>query len=90
MMSQLLKGKTVSEAAEILDTFVRMLTFDENNQTLTPEELKTLGKLQVFENVANYPARVKCAALFTRTLQDLLENYDNMDGELVVSTEDDF
>lgn len=89
MMSQLLSGKTKTEALEILDIYMRLITFDENN-TFTPEELKLLGKLQVFENVANYPARVKCAALFTRTLQDMLNRYDEIDDEMVISTEDDY
>ncbi|MGL5956571.1 MAG: Fe-S cluster assembly sulfur transfer protein SufU [Brevinema sp.] len=89
MMSQILIGKTKEVAEEISTLFIRLITFDEHN-TFSPEELKLLGKLQVFENVSRYPARVKCAALFTRTLQDLLKNYDSIDGELVVSTENDF
>lgn len=89
MMSQLLIGKTKEEALEILEVFMRLITFDENN-SFTPEELELLGKLQVFENVANYPARVKCAALFTRTLQDMLNRYDSIDDEMIVSTEDDY
>ncbi len=89
LMSQLLIGKNKAEATEILSLFIRLITFDTDN-TFTDEELQMLGKLQVFQNIANYPARVKCAALFTRTLQDLLKNYDSMDDELIVSTEDDF
>lgn len=89
LMSQLLKGKNVTEAEEILALFITLITFDEDNH-LTSEELKILGKLQIFENIRNYPARVKCAALFTRTIQDLITNYDSIDDEHVISTEDDF
>lgn len=89
LISQLLIGKSTQEAEQILEIFIRLITFDENN-TFTPEELTLLGKLKVFENIANYPARVKCAALFTRTIQELLKNYDSIDDEHVISTENDF
>ncbi|MGL4677546.1 MAG: Fe-S cluster assembly sulfur transfer protein SufU [Brevinema sp.] len=89
MISQMLVGKDIIEAEEILNLFIRLITFHENN-TFNPRELKLLGKLQVFENIAQYPARVKCASLFTRTLQDLIKNYDSIDGDLVISTENNF
>ena len=89
LMSQLLIGKTTKEAEEILKLFIRLITFDENN-TFTEDEIKQLGKLQVFQNIANYPARVKCAALFTRTIQDLITNYDSIEEDHLVSTENDF
>ena len=89
LMSQLLIGKTIQEAEEILSLFIRLITFDENN-TFTAEENKKLSKLLVFQNIANYPARVKCAALFTRTLQDLITNYDSIEEDHLVSTENDF
>lgn len=40
-----------------------------------------LGKLQVFESVWNYPARVKCAALPWRTMQAALKGQDNTTTE---------
>ncbi|MGL4394733.1 MAG: Fe-S cluster assembly sulfur transfer protein SufU [Brevinema sp.] len=86
MMSQTLTGKTKAEALEILEIYMRLITFDEENK-FSPEEKQLLGKLQIFENVRNYPARVKCAALFTRTLQDLLEN--ESDDEIISSSEDE-
>ncbi|MGL4388365.1 MAG: Fe-S cluster assembly sulfur transfer protein SufU, partial [Brevinema sp.] len=86
MMSQLITGKTKTEALKILEIYMRLITFDEKNE-FSAEERHLLGKLQVFENVRNYPARVKCAALFTRTLQNLLEN-ENSEEEIVSSSED--
>ncbi|MGL4562636.1 MAG: Fe-S cluster assembly sulfur transfer protein SufU [Brevinema sp.] len=87
LMSQLLMGKKKEEILEILEIYMRLITFDEDNK-FSVEEKQLLGKLQVFENVRNYPARVKCAALFTRTLQDLLINYDSED-DIITSTEDE-
>jgi len=86
LISQLLIGKSIDEAQNILDIFIKLITFNDNVESLTKEELKILGKLQVFENIRNYPARVKCAALFTRTLQDILAN-KNSNSENFTSTE---
>lgn len=86
LMSQLLIGKTIKEAQELLDLFMKLIIFDDEN-SLSHEELKKLGKLQVFENIKNYPARVKCAALFVRTLQNILENKNPDDA--FISTEND-
>lgn len=87
LMSQLLIGKTTLEAKKIMDIFMKLITFDEQHQ-LSQEERHLLGKLEVFENIKNYPARVKCAALFARTLQNLLDN-DASSEELIISTEND-
>ena len=40
-----------------------------------------LGKLQVFETVWNYPARVKCAALPWRTMQSALKGVEKTTTE---------
>ena len=41
--------------------------------TLSEEELKKLEDAIAFRNVANMPARVKCALLAWHTVEDMLE-----------------
>ena len=43
-------------------------------QPITLAERKKLGDSVVFENISNMPARVKCALLSWRTLQDMLKD----------------
>ena len=70
IMIDTLKGKTVKEAKEIIDTFIGMI-----KREITDEE--TLRKLEdaiAFKNVSNMPARVKCALLAWHTLEGILKN----------------
>lgn len=71
MMTSVIKGKTLTEALEIQKHFQHLLTED----TMATIEKKSLGRLSIFENVKNYPARVKCATLIWRALEDALQNY---------------
>lgn len=68
MMTQLVKGKTKEEAAQLFDQFHRLVTGEEANSG-DP----ALGKLAVFSGVRKFPARVKCATLAWHTLQSALE-----------------
>jgi nitrogen fixation NifU-like protein len=67
MMTQSLKGKTVSEAEDLFRNFHRMVTGQSNDRN-HPE----VGKLAVFAGVSAFPARVKCATLAWHTLQAAL------------------
>lgn len=68
IMIDTLKGKTVAEAKEIIDTFISMI-----KREITDEaELKKLEDAIAFKNIANMPARVKCALLAWHTLEDML------------------
>ncbi len=71
MMTSMIKGKTLAEALEWQKNFHQLLTED----TIPAAEKKSLGRLSIFENVKNYPARVKCATLIWRALEDALQNY---------------
>ncbi|MGL5254334.1 MAG: Fe-S cluster assembly sulfur transfer protein SufU [Brevinema sp.] len=82
LMSSFLIGKTSSEAQIILELYLKLITLDEAD--LLDEDLKKLGKLAVFQNIRNYPARVKCAALFVRTMQNILNG-----GDEAVNTEEE-
>lgn len=77
MLSTALKGKNMTEAKEFITHFIELITLSEDGLAMNQDKLSKLGKLTVFQHVRNYPARVKCAALFVRTVQSLLENPDS-------------
>ena len=68
MMTQLVKGKSKTEAAQLFERFHRLVTGEE---PAAGED--GVGKLAVFAGVRKFPARVKCATLAWHTLQSALE-----------------
>ena len=66
IMTTVLKGKTRTEARELLEQFHRMATTGEGD----PDKL---GKLVALADVYKFPIRVKCAMLAWRTLEAGLE-----------------
>ena len=74
MMTQTVKGKTLTEAESIFENFHKMLT-----GKLEPSfDKEKLGKLAVFSGVSEFPVRVKCATLAWHTLRSALENEKGM------------
>lgn len=71
MLTEVLKGRKVSEIRGILDQYLEMLT----NENVTPDP-DGLGKLAVFGGVKDFPTRVKCATLPWRALEVILEGVD--------------
>ena len=69
VMIDVLKGKKISEAKEIIKTFIDMI----KRETTDEKELEKLEEAIAFRNVSNMPARVKCALLAWHTMEDLLE-----------------
>ena len=67
IMIDVLKGKTIKEAKNIIQTFIDMI----KRETKSEEELKKLEDAIAFKNVANMPARVKCALLAWHTMEEL-------------------
>lgn len=67
IMIDVLKGKTIKEAKDIIQTFIDMI----KRETKSEEELKKLEDAIAFKNVANMPARVKCALLAWHTMEEL-------------------
>jgi len=63
LMTDAIKGKTVSEARQLFDQFHSMVTGTEG-----PVESEALGKLAVLSGVRDFPTRVKCASLAWHTL----------------------
>jgi len=64
LMTDAVKGKTLSEAERLFEQFRRMVTEPE-----MPADVEALGKLAVFAGVRDYPTRVKCASLAWHTLR---------------------
>ncbi len=63
-------GKHISDASELKDCFIELITSDNS----TEESKQKLGKLTIFEGVKDYPIRVKCATLVWRALESALES----------------
>lgn len=61
LMTDYLKGKSVTEAKKIFDAFHQMVTGHAVDEAL-------LGKLIVLKGVCDYPMRVKCATLAWHTM----------------------
>jgi nitrogen fixation NifU-like protein len=67
MMTEAVKGKSIQEAEAMFEKFQEILT------TPPDEELgESLGKLDVFSGVREFPARVKCATLAWHTVHAAL------------------
>lgn len=77
LMTESLKGKTVTEARELFEKFHDMVT--SSPDTASPD----LGKLSVLSGVREYPTRVKCASLAWHTMKAAISGAE--DGP--VSTE---
>lgn len=68
IMIDTLKGKTLEEAKEIVQTFIGMIKREIEDE----EALKKLEDAIAFKNVSNMPARVKCALLAWHTIEKLI------------------
>ena len=68
IMIDTLKDKTIEQAKEIIEDFIKMI----KRENLSEEEYSKLEDAIAFKNIANMPARVKCALLAGHTLEDLL------------------
>ena len=69
IMIDTLKGKTIEEARGIIKTFIGMI----KREKISDEELEKLEDAIAFKNIANMPARVKCALLAWHTLEDMID-----------------
>jgi nitrogen fixation NifU-like protein len=71
VMTEVLKGKRVTEIETLFDGMIELLTSDVTEPVSTDLEL---GKLAAFSGVREYPMRVKCATLAWHTLRAALED----------------
>jgi nitrogen fixation NifU-like protein len=74
MMTEAVKGKTVGEAAALMEVFTHMM----RDPGFHPDD--DLGDLEAFSGVAKYPVRVKCVTLAWHALRDLLNQRDGSRG----------
>ena len=73
IMIDTLKGKTISQAKKIIETFIKMI----KREKISQEEQELLEDAIAFKNIANMPARTKCALLAWHTLEDMLNKNSN-------------
>ena len=68
MMAELVEGMSVSDAHEACELFGRMIRGEETD----PDKLAELDEAACLESISRMPARVKCAELAWRTLDEML------------------
>ena len=77
IMIDTLRGKTIDEAKEIIKTFIEMI----KKEITDEKQLKKLEDAIAFRNIANMPARVKCALLAWYTIEDILNKEEEKNGK---------
>lgn len=68
IMTSLVKGKTKEEALRLSDIFLRMIKGEASE-----DEIQELEEGSALEDISHMPARVKCAVLGWRTLNEILK-----------------
>lgn len=66
IMIDLIKGKKINEALELVETFIAMIKREIKDE----KDLEILEDAMAFQNISNMPARVKCAVLAWHTLKE--------------------
>ena len=72
IMMDLVIGRTREEALHLAELFLRMI-----GGSGTAEEQEELEEAGALQDIAHMPARVKCAVLCWRTMQELLQQEDS-------------
>ena len=75
IMIDTLRGKTIEQAKEIIETFIEMI----KREITDEKELEKLEDAIAFRNIANMPARVKCALLAWHTMEDNLDKNNRVE-----------
>ena len=75
IMIDTLRGKTIEQAKEIIETFIEMI----KREITDEKELEKLEDAIAFRNIANMPARVKCALLAWHTMEDILDKSNSVE-----------
>ena len=68
IMIDLIKGETVEQARHLADLFLKMI----KGEITDDDELEELDEALALKNISRMPARVKCAVLSWRTLQEII------------------
>ena len=69
IMLDLVIGKSVQEAEELSEIFVRMIT-----GSISGEEAERLEEAGALQDISHMPSRVKCAVLGWHTLDEILRH----------------
>ena len=69
MMLDNIIGKSAPEALETADNFMRMI----KGESLNEDEMEDLDECALLSDISHMPARVKCAVLGWRTLEEMLK-----------------
>lgn len=72
IMIDLVRGKTIAETRALCNLFLKMI----RRQPLTDKEMEQLDEAAALANVANMPARVKCATMPWHTLEAALNRLE--------------
>ena len=83
LMSSAVKGKSVEQVRETIDTFKRLMTVHETqlgdaageDSSDSEGDLRRLGELAALAGVVKFPVRIKCATLAWNTLTQVLDEY---------------
>lgn len=71
LMTTSIKGRSLAEVETLFGKFHDLLTVDTAPES---RDVESLGKLQVFAGVKEFPMRVKCATLAWHTLRAALDH----------------
>ncbi len=86
MMTEIIKGKSISEAEEIIHAFKEMMDIYESElsgkETDGTSSSVDLGDLEALQGVVKYPVRIKCATLAWNTLTQSINEIQNKDDSL--------
>lgn len=74
MLTELMKGRTLSEIRDLTGVYKKMLGIDD--KVASGFEQDDLGDLISLEGVKKYPVRIKCALLSANTLLESLEQFE--------------
>ena len=70
MMTDLLTGKTVEEAMELIRIFLGMIKREIQDMDYLED---VLDEASILQGISNLPARVKCAVLAWHTLKEAID-----------------
>ena len=86
MMTEIIKGKSISEAEEVIHAFKEMMDIYESelsgDETDGTSSSIDLGDLEALQGVVKYPVRIKCATLAWNTLTQSINEIQNIDDSL--------
>lgn len=67
ILSEMIKGKTLIEAKEIMDNYFKMIEEQEYDKEL-------IGEAIVYDDIYKQPARKNCSTIFIRGMEKIINN----------------